>query len=202
MACDISKSHLNASYCRENIWFQGGKDTGEDKGKVLIVDRVLCGLRSSGASWSYRLSKTLQEDFSFDATRADLNVYWRPACHNGFECHKSVFVCVDDLLILSKEPMNWIKKLGAIYNLKEDSVSPPDTYLGAQIGKTQLPLGFTAWHMEANKCVKNATEVVQKLLDKDGNRSQIKQAKMPHPTRHKPELDVTEELDDAMISQF
>ena len=58
MACDISKAHLNAP-CREKIWFQGGKDTGEDEGKVLIVDHVLYGSHSSRASWRNMLSKTL-----------------------------------------------------------------------------------------------------------------------------------------------
>ena len=56
--------------------------------------------------------------------------------------------------------------------------------------------------MEADKYVNNAIEVVQKLLDEDGNGPQIKQAKMPHPSRCKPELDVIEELDDAMIFWF
>ena len=149
------------------------------------------------------LSKTLQEDFGFEATRADPDVYRRAATHDdGFEHYEHIFVYVDDLLILLKQPMNWMKKLSAIYDLKEDSVGPPDTHLGAQIGKTQLPDGFTTWHMEAEKYVKNAIEVVQKLLDEDGNGPQIKQAKTPFPISHKPELDVTEELDDAMISRF
>ena len=143
VACDISNAHLNAP-CRVKIWFQGGKDTGEDAGKVLIVDRVLHGLRFSGASWTNMLSKTLQEDFGFEATRADPEVHRRPACHNGFKHYECIFVHVDNLLILLKELMNWTKKLGAVYDLKEDSVGPPDTYLGAQIGKTQQPNGFTA----------------------------------------------------------
>ena len=40
-------------------------------------------------------------------------------------------VCVNDLLILLKEPMHWIKESGAIHDLKEESVGPPDAYLGA-----------------------------------------------------------------------
>ena len=111
MACDISNAYLNAP-CREKIWFQGGKDTSEDEGKVLIVDRALYGLRSSGASWRNMLSKTLQEDFGFEATRADPDVYRRAATHDGFEYYEYIFVYVDDLLILSKQPMDWIKKLG------------------------------------------------------------------------------------------
>ena len=95
MACDISNAYLNAP-CGEKIWFQEGKDTGEDKGKALIVDHVLHCLHSSGASWRNMLSKTLQEDFSFEATRADPDVHWRPACHDGFKYYEYIFVCVDD----------------------------------------------------------------------------------------------------------
>ncbi len=49
MAGDVNNAYLNAK-CREKIWFEGGIETGEDKGKVLIVTQVLYGLKSSGAA--------------------------------------------------------------------------------------------------------------------------------------------------------
>ena len=52
------------------------------------------------------LSKTLQEDFGFEATRADLDVYQRAACHDSFEYYEYIFVYVDDLLIPSKQPID------------------------------------------------------------------------------------------------
>ena len=81
------------------IWFQGGKDTGEDEGKALIVDCALYGLHSSGASWRNVLSKTLQESFGFKNTRANPDAYWRPAYHDGFKHCECIFKYVDDLLI-------------------------------------------------------------------------------------------------------
>ena len=36
LAGDESNAYLNAK-CRKKIWFEGGIETGEDKGKVLIV---------------------------------------------------------------------------------------------------------------------------------------------------------------------
>jgi hypothetical protein len=36
LAGDVTNAYLNAK-CREKIWFEGGIETGEDKGKVLIV---------------------------------------------------------------------------------------------------------------------------------------------------------------------
>ena len=56
------------------------------------------------------LSKTPQEDFGFKATVADPDAHRRPACHDRFKHYECAFVCMDDLLILSKEQMNWIKK--------------------------------------------------------------------------------------------
>ena len=48
-ACDVSNAYLNTPCC-EKIWFEGGKNTGEDQGKVLVVDCALYGLKSSGNS--------------------------------------------------------------------------------------------------------------------------------------------------------
>ena len=152
LACDVSNAYLNAP-CREKVWFVGGKDTGEDFGKVLVVDRALYGLRSSGASWRNMLSATIQDDLGFEPTRADPDVYRRPAEKDGFKYYEYIFVYVDDLLILSKEPMHWIKRLQAVYDLKDESIGPPELYLGAQIGRTQLPDGTMAWHMAADMSV-------------------------------------------------
>ena len=86
------------------------------------------------------LSETLQENFSFKATGADPDVHWRPVCNDGFEFCKCVFVHVHDLLILLKEPMHWIEKLGVIRDMKEESVGPPDAHLGAQLERLNCPI--------------------------------------------------------------
>jgi len=201
LACDVSNAYLNAP-CREKIWFVGGKDTGEDEGKVLVVDRALYGLKSSGASWRAMLAKTLTEEFGFVPTKADDDVYRRPAEKDGFKYYEYIFVYVDDLLIVSKDPRHWITRLQASYELKEESVGPPETYLGAQVGQMQLPDGRLTWYMSPDKYVKNAIDVVQRLLDEDGNGLQIQGAKTPYPSGYKPELDVTAEVDAAGLSRF
>jgi hypothetical protein len=94
-----------------------------------------------------------------------------------------VFVYLDDLLIPSKKRMVWIDKLKASYDLKEDSIRPPATYLGAQIGQTQISNGYSAWHMRVDKYVTNA---VQKLLDKDGDGLITKRAKSAFLSGSKP----------------
>jgi hypothetical protein len=47
--------------CREKIWLEGGVETGEVCGKVvLITTRALYGLKSSGADWQVYLAATLR----------------------------------------------------------------------------------------------------------------------------------------------
>ena len=70
-------------------------------------------------------------------------------------------------------------------------------YLGAQVGRQQLPDGREAWYILANKYVKNAANVVQDLLDLDGNGLKINGAKTTFHSGYKPELDVTEEVDNG-----
>ena len=59
-ACDVTNAYLNAP-CREKIWFEGGAECGEDRGKVMIIKRALYGLRSSGAAWRNMLAQTIEE---------------------------------------------------------------------------------------------------------------------------------------------
>jgi hypothetical protein len=40
LAGDVTNAYLNASCC-EKIWFEDGVETGEVRGKVLIVTRAL-----------------------------------------------------------------------------------------------------------------------------------------------------------------
>ena len=60
LAGDVTNANLNASCC-EKIWFEGGVETGGDRGKVLIVTGALYGLKSSGAAWRADLAATLRD---------------------------------------------------------------------------------------------------------------------------------------------
>ena len=73
MACDLENAYLNAP-CREKIWFEGGAECGEDKGKVLVIVRALYGLKSAGSSWRAALAEVLFS-LGFESTRADPDVW-------------------------------------------------------------------------------------------------------------------------------
>ena len=133
LAGDVLNAYLNAS-CREKIWFKGGVETGEDRGKVLIVTRAMYGLKSSDAAWRADLAATLR-DMNFTSSQADPDVRIRSAATH----YDMVLVYVDDILAFTKEPkVTMLNELGKLYELKPESVHEPDIYLGANMEKNGL----------------------------------------------------------------
>ena len=199
LAGDVTNAYLNAP-CREKIWFEGKIETGNDCGKVLILTRALYGLKSSGAAWRADLAGTLR-DLGYSSTQADPDV-WIKLMLDHYEM---VLVYVDDILIFSRDPKTAMDELGQMYELKPESVKPPDIYLGANIEKIQLPDGRVEWGMTSRTYVKNAIKIVESLLaeDYEGENARLKTtARNPFPSGYKPELDVTNELHDDMVSRF
>ncbi|KAI2509503.1 Reverse transcriptase (RNA-dependent DNA polymerase) [Fragilaria crotonensis] len=190
---------INAS-CREKIWFEGGIETGEDRGKVLIVTRALYGLKSSGAAWRADLAATLCQMNNFTSTQADPDVWIRSAGTH----YDMVLVYVDDILIFAKEPKQTMDELGKLYELKPESVHEPNIYLGANMEKVQLPNGKVEWAMGSKTYhVKNAIKVVEALITEDDPEAKLKStARNPFPSGYKPELDLTPKLNNKMGSRF
>jgi hypothetical protein len=150
---DVTNAYLNA-LCREKIWFEGGAETGEDRGKVLVVTRALYGLKSSGAAWRADLAATLR-DLKFTSTQADPDVWIR---NNGMHFDDMVLVYVDGILVFAKEPKITMDELGKLYELKAESVHEPDKYLEADMEKVQLPNGKVKWAMGSKSYVRNAVK--------------------------------------------
>ena len=95
-----------------------------------------------------------------------------------------------------------ISKIGSLYDLKEDA-KEPEMYLGATIGKWQLPDGREVWSMSGKEYIKEAVSIVKEMLRKEG-RIMIggKRAERPYPKCYKPELDTTSELSDREIQRY
>lgn len=200
-ACDVNNAYLNAP-CREKIWFVAGPECGADAGKVCVVTRALYGLKSSGASWAQMMADTLVNELGFVPSRADSDVYMREAVDpkSGAKYYEYILCYVDDILVISHRAKDVVKEIAAWFQLKD--LQEPELYLGAQLGKQQLPCGNTAWYMAADKYIAGALLTLQGLYDEDGYGRKIKKAKTPFPSGYKPELDLTEELGDDMTSRF
>lgn len=200
--CDVTNAYLNAP-CREKIWFEGGAECGEDRGKVMLIKRALYGLRSSGAAWRNMLAQTIEE-MGFTSTVVDPDVWRRRATKpSGEEYYELLLVFVDDILIMSHEATKHVESLKEVYTLKPESVGPPSMYLGADVSKMQTASGDVCWAMSSDTYVKSAVGIVRDLLKADGEGKDLKTtANAPLPTSYKPETDVSPEVDGDGISRY
>ena len=57
-ACDIGNKYLNEKH-KEKLWTEAGKYFGTEKRMVMIIERALYGLQSSGAARRANLEETL-----------------------------------------------------------------------------------------------------------------------------------------------
>lgn len=201
MSCDIGNAYLNAP-CREKIWFVGGPECGEDRGKVLILVRALYGLKSSGAAWRAMLVDSIRE-LGFEPTVADPDVWRRPAVReDGFQYYELILVYTDDILFVSHQARDLITELERRYEVKPDSIGPPSQYLGAHFSKQELPDGSEAWAQDADVFIANAVKTVQSLLDEDGKGQKLIERKAPLPAYYKPEVEMSKELSDDLSSRY
>ena len=204
-SCDIGNAYLNAK-CREKIWFVAGLECGKSmQGKVMRLTRALYGLKSSGASWRQMFKEFIESKLEFLPSRIDPDMYYRRNRKpNGEQYYELLLVYVDDILAISHDPESIMKRIGMRFEIKNDEYGPPKTYLGGDIEKFQLPDGKVAWSLLSTSYVASAIDTVKRLLLEDGR--ELKSGKRPHkgplPHGYKPELDVTDECDDAMTSRY
>lgn len=104
MACDIQNAYLTAD-CREKIWTVAGPEFGSEAGTIFIVKKALYGLNSAGAAFSRSLLADTLIDIGYKPTKADPDVWLRPAVKvSGFEYYELVLCYVDDILCMSATP--------------------------------------------------------------------------------------------------
>eukprot|EP00984_Skeletonema_dohrnii_P018105 scaffold8364_cov75-Skeletonema_dohrnii-CCMP3373.AAC.1 len=213
-SCDIGNAYLNAP-CQEKIWFEAGLECGEDAGKVMIVEKALYGLKSSGASWRAMFSDFIINQLGFESTKIDADVYRKKSFYvdsAGTEVpyYELLLVYVDDVLLVSKNPDEVMKKIGNEeengFRLK-DGYSEPKIYLGSEVFKVQLENGETCWGQGSGQYVKNLINQVKEMLEEDGRAFKARTKKEKsfvgplHPDYH-PELDETDELDRRLTSRY
>jgi hypothetical protein len=172
----------------------------ERLGHSLVVGKALCGLRSGGHAWRKLLSEVLQFELKFELTKADPDARIRSAVKpDGFERCEVVLVHVDDTPVASGDAKLIVEHLAKAFKLKPDGLGELDWRLGASTGKHQD--GSVAWFALADGCAKEAVGMVERVLDRDGEGVTLKKCQTPFPSGHKPELDLSEELNKGVASQ-
>jgi hypothetical protein len=200
-AADIENAYLTAP-CREKCWTRAGREFGSDEGKILIVEKALYGLKSSGAAFRAFLAETL-DNIGFKSSEADPDVWLRPAVKpDGEKFYEYMLVYVDDLLSIHYgDESRAMKEVQAAFKFKNDEIAVPEFYLGGKLEEKNLN-DTKCWTMTSRDYVKASIDNIE---------IQLKQKKLP-PLRTKidtpmssnytPETDLSTELNAEDITFF
>ena len=197
---DCEGAYLNAKSL-ENLYTKLGPEFGEYEGRCAVIVRALYGTKSAAASWRATISGVIKK-LGFEMCRADNDVWMRPAVKaNGEKVWEYLLVYSDDILAVGINPKRTLMMIDQHYKLKPDSLEIPTKYLGADIGKYQLPDGTWAWYMGSESYVKAAVDNVELWL-KGRNEHLKTKASCVFPSGWKPELDTTDLLKDEDASYY
>ena len=172
-----------------------------EKGAVFIITWALYGLKPARATWRTSFTQALVQ-LEFCPTCGDPDVYIKPQPKpDGTRYYEMLLVYVDDILVLSHDTKPIIDGIADQFRLKEDSLRTPSQYFGATIKIFTDKDGYKSWAMSSDNYVKAAVAKVVKDLNKRCLKLEGK-AYCPYESRYRPEMDVTEELDDAGVAKF
>ena len=91
---DIGNAYLEAR-TKEKLYIIAGKEFGEREGHVLVIQRALYGLKSSGKRWHERFSDCMRE-LGFNPCKADPDIWMRKA--KDEPCYEYVAAVYDRML--------------------------------------------------------------------------------------------------------
>ncbi len=180
MAGDVGNAYLEAK-TREKIYIIAGPEFGELQGTILIVNKALYGLKTSGARYREHFADYLRSK-GWSQSRADPDI-WMKDMDTHWE-----YICtyVDDLLVMSKNPEKFMDELQKTFKMK--GVGPPTYHLGADFfchDNGQLSWGSKTY-------IRKILSQYEKLFPDDKLSRRIS---TPLEPGDHPELDETELLD-------
>ena len=125
-ASDVGNAYLE-SFTKEKVIIIGGPEFAPFglEGHVLIIDRALYGLKSSGARWWERLADVLV-DMGFFMSKAETDIWMRRVGDH----YEYICVYVDDLIIASRSPQRIVDLLEITYKFTLKGTGPIHFHLG------------------------------------------------------------------------
>ena len=96
----------------------------------------------------------------FVPSKDDPEVFLKSNSHNDGrvnpEYYTYILIYVEDILIVDKNPLEFMTQLKTAYVVKEDSIEQPTCYLGSDIGQINLQDVGSVWTMSSDTYVKEA----------------------------------------------
>ena len=156
---DVENAYLNAP-CREKVWMKGGIEFGDLENEILIIEKALYELKSSGATFRAFLAQTFDK-MGFTSFVADPDIWMRPAMKSDGEAYYEYIVChVDDVLVISVDAKSLLEEIQKNFKLKKNKIEPPSMYLGARLELKTLN-GKNVWTMYSKDYVKLAVSNIE-----------------------------------------
>jgi uncharacterized protein YciI len=184
---DIGNAYLEAK-TKEKVFVVAGPEFADLKGHILVINKALYGLRSSGLRWHERFADTLW-DLGFTASKADSDVWMRETS----DVYEYIAVYVDDIAVAAHNPEHIIQQLKETYKYKLKGVGPLDYHLGCTFECNKD--GTLYYHPK--KYIAQMMEQYERIYGE-----QPKMFVSPLEKGDHPELDSTSELDDQGIKQY
>ena len=128
---DISSAYLCAK-TSEKVCIRAGPEFGPLAGHLLIIDKALYGLKSSGLRWWERISEILI-DMGFVPSKAEDDIWMR----DQGDHYEYIARYVDDLAIVSRKPQAIINDFQGKYKLKLKGSGPLSYHLGCNFHRDE-----------------------------------------------------------------
>ena len=200
-AADIQNTYLTAPISEKYYTICGPEFGPELEGKKAIIVRALYGTKTAGRDFRNHL-RSCMDMLNYKPCLADPDVWIREAVSdNGEEYYEMVLLYVDDCLAIGTSAKEQLKEIDKYFPIKKDSIGPPKIYLGAKIGKTELPNGVNAYYFSMSQYVKEAVKNVEDYLAKKGQKLKRKAAS-PITPNYSPEIDSSPELSDVESTYY
>jgi hypothetical protein len=184
---DVGNAYLEAR-TKEKVYIIGGPEFGALEGHTLLIDKALYGLRSSGLCWHQRFADVLRS-IGFNQSKSETDIWMRES--NGL--YEYIAVYVDDLLIAARKPEEIISKLQVDHKFKLKGVGPLTYHLGCDYFRDD----------DGTLCY-GPRKYINKLMGQHENMFGCKPKEYTSPLEKgdHPEIDTTEELDEAGIKRY
>jgi Reverse transcriptase (RNA-dependent DNA polymerase) len=107
------------------VFIIAGPEFGELEGHILVISKVLYGLRSSGARWHDRFADCIMV-LGFFPCKSNPDIWMR----KNEDIYEYVAVYVDDISIAMKDPQEFINILETVHGFKTKGTGPISVHLG------------------------------------------------------------------------
>ena len=113
----------------------------------MVVKMALYGLKSSVAAFRSNLTGIIN-DIGYTTSKAYTDVWMRAAIRpDGAEYYKYVLCYIDEILVISCNPMRTVEGIKRMFRLNDEITEPQDIYLGAFLEHVETQGGTKYWSM-------------------------------------------------------